>query len=214
MSLPRGVFASQVSMALGFLKKIELWFSSPPNPDYSTLQPSAFRNAGLRDLWDGVYREKMFDVALVDGSLFQFVNNVSAGEYKFIFMRCPYVYSSNFDGFPFDERFTGLSGDDVTILQAPEYLRYDYQPRLYTKLRHSAAHLHFKIDDGFRIPTSHMFYPMTFVLFVVRHLYPDRWDLILKTPALRLRTRYFRAKLPTVPASYWTLADQEDLYIC
>lgn len=83
-------------------------------------------------------------------------------------------------------------------------IRYDYDPRGYQEGVHPVAHIHIGLGNEVRLCSNKMS-AASFVLFVMRQMYPKSWEQLLtrkglnrfvnsiREPSTRLEERYFGA---------------------
>jgi Uncharacterized conserved protein (DUF2290) len=90
-------------------------------------------------------------------------------------------------------------------------IRFDYDPIAYRQGVHPIAHLHIGLDNDVRIAVSRCLSPESFLLFVMRQLYPQCWERLLsrrRDLGLDAVVRAPRAVL----AEYWTEIDRIELH--
>ena len=59
-------------------------------------------------------------------------------------------------------------------------IRYDLDSKNYLPLIHATSHLHIGNAENIRIPCSKIMTPLSFILFITKHVYYENWKTLLK----------------------------------
>lgn len=180
---------------------------------------SELRSIGYVERWRMATDKGWFHVRLADHSLFLFAEGAS---YSYSYMPCP------LDVPTFADYLGGLGISDSPPNRKayyPEYtqvletaslrpnltpIRFDYDPRGYKPGFHPAAHVHIGLDNEVRISAPKMGV-MSFVLFIMRHVYPDSWSNLLTRPSRENFSRSIRDAGAAIPAEFWSNLDEIEL---
>ena len=91
--------------------------------------------------------------------------------------------------------------------EAVSPIRYDYQQRFYAAGVHPVSHLHFGLNNEIRIAAERVWRPATFVLFVLRQVYPSDWKRVLGSTHITMWSKHVREDLERVPSGFRVLED-------
>ncbi|MGK7923982.1 MAG: DUF2290 domain-containing protein [Spirulina sp.] len=170
-----------------------------------------------------------YDLLLKDRAFFQFScegSNRKIVKYRYAYYEPPYK-------FPTYEEF--LNGIDLTYEECgdqfyEEYeqdlaeaelkksvtpLRYDYDETIYEPLIHSVSHLHIGRNNDLRIPIKYLVPPQAFVCFVFRHIYWEKWRLLINTDE-KFRKLYFdfvKKSCKNLAENFFTDDEAADFYL-
>ena len=216
-------FYSHVDASIRLLEELDLLEASN-RPVYDSVDLSVVRKLTYKESWRHFESFSFFDARLTDGSLFQFKRSDNRKLlYSFAFIDCP-LDAIDYRSFMAGQ---GLSVDDFGELGREEYdtylttcsdklhvtpIRYDYSPALYCEGCHPAAHVHIGEDNPVRLATARLMNPTSFVLFVLRQMFPKVWVRCADKRDERL-LRHVRADLESVPNEYQSAADQHELIL-
>lgn len=162
------------------------------------------------DQWKYLYENKYFHLKMSDHSLLVF----SEGERpSYSYIHCPldvvtfadYLKVIGVADSPSNRR---VHEDDYlmvlyTASARPHVtpIRFDYDERGYEEGVHPAAHIHLGLMNEVRISCNKMS-PLAFMLFVMRHMYPDSWRrLIARRSSTSLMANIRSAKFQ-VPVAF------------
>jgi hypothetical protein len=228
-----GVFGSQLNAVEAVLRRLELLESRNPSPNYSR-GASHFRQMSYREVWEEYFKTYNYDFLLVDQSLLTFEmdgQNERDGQLRYAYYECPYTLKS------FDEyclEFVGGNGpwrdgwielEDLLRDEYAEYIvqcdatgpvtpiRYDYQASDYRPGGHPASHVHFGHKSNIRVATRRVMLPVSFVLLIVRQVYPERWSRLLSWGDSSQLCRNVRDALEPVNNDYWKQDDMNELFL-
>jgi hypothetical protein len=190
----KGQFSAHVEEAWDLLGRLGLTEARNYRPNYSDFKAAEFRNLGHRDAWQQMLRTQLFDFQLADLSLLQFryARTKTEATPSYVFIQSPVVARpySDFVVQDLNLRVEDV-GDDFRVeweeelesaklRDSPLYFRFDYAPLEYRPFAHPCAHLHVGHETGVRIGTRRVLQPMSFALFVLRHVYSEQWVKVVE----------------------------------
>lgn len=91
-------------------------------------------------------------------------------------------------------------------------IRFDYDAASYREGVHPAAHIHIGLENEIRIATNKMS-AASFVMFVMRQIYPQCWERLLAREKRDRLVRPIRCRESSLPVSVWTEVDRIALYL-
>ncbi|MBY4597101.1 DUF2290 domain-containing protein [bacterium BD-1] len=91
-------------------------------------------------------------------------------------------------------------------------IRFDYDSRGYRRGVHPIAHIHIGLDNDVRIAANKMS-PRSFVLFVMRQMYPDAWARLLSRKFGSPFFRCIREESTRLSPDYWGEEDRVELHL-
>jgi hypothetical protein len=228
-----GLFSSQLNVIELVLKRLDLFESRNLSPDYS-LGASHFRKMTYRQVWEECFRAYRYDFLLADRSLLTFEKGGQTahnGELRYAYYECPYLVKT-FDEFRREMmEAIGLQQDESSELDGmlrqdyEEYIfqcdtteivtpvRYDYKASDYRSGSHPASHIHFGHKSNIRVGTRRVMLPLSFVLLIVRQVYPDKWSKLLEWNDCNHLCRNVRESLETVHGDFWNHKDEKEVYL-
>lgn len=218
-----GMCTIQINRAWKILEKLNLLQGHIVRPSYPKNAASVFRQLDYIETWKKCYQERYYNFELVDQSIIQFrFNNFQPLDFSYVYYECPYLPRPSFGDYiaalgQSDDLSTELENDynDFSVAQVKTGftpIRYDYCPSAYVAGKHPAAHLHFGFGNNIRIATKHILRPLSFVLFIVRQNYPNKWQELLSWPDAELLGREIRTNLDTVSSDYWQPLDLLEMH--
>lgn len=92
-------------------------------------------------------------------------------------------------------------------------IRYDYDPTGYRQGIHPIAHIHIGLDNQIRLATRREMTPTSFLLFVMRQLYPHCWSRLIEKRHLHKLARKVREDLIQVHDQYFTEIDFDSIFL-
>jgi hypothetical protein len=92
-------------------------------------------------------------------------------------------------------------------------IRYDFDSKSYIAGLHPVAHLHIGFDNEIRIATRREFTPVTFILFIIRQIYPENWSELLRHAGEMKIENNIRSDLALLPDLHWNANDDLQNYI-
>lgn len=106
--------------------------------------------------------------------------------------------------------------DDLLPMQHPFYSRYDYAEEQYTEGRHPVAHIHLGVNTSMRVACQCKLQPMSFVLFVLRQFYPEKWEQMFNATEIKSQRanilKSVRENLSKVSSDFMKEKDLYEMY--
>ena len=217
------MYEAQLNRSWDILDGLGLSRDRVYKPTYPAQIASQFRRLDYVETWTRCYQERYFDFELIDSSLIQIrFEGFAPLQFSYNYYECPFLPSLTND-----LGITSLSELDVLTSdlnnEYNDYLtqqlksgftpiRYDYCPRTYIVGRHPAAHFHFGFQNNIRIASKYILRPLSFILFIVRQNYPDKWQEFLSWPDAELLGREIRESLDAVSPDYWQPKDAFEMH--
>lgn len=189
------------------------------------------RSSDYKTIYQSLVDFRDYDIQLFDESLFQI--SFTNGDCRMLFIQNPNDYlsfseflSNIFDiseideseleslQYQFEHEYEQCK-DEMALNKSAVYIRYDVDSngRINNENIHAYTHLHIDINNKIRIPVSIYLTPLAFVLFIIRHVYYDKWvDFVRNTVAFN---KYidFKQDCEPLPIGLWTLDEQKSLFI-
>jgi hypothetical protein len=169
----------------------------------------------------------LFDFRLVDHALFQF-KSFSEDDVSYCYYEAPFEVVTYRDyvaelfghdlvavanvGDSFYEDYE-LVVETAPLRKAVSPIRYDYQPAQYEPGVHPAAHIHLGTSNEIRLSTGRRMRPTSFVLFVLRQMYPEYWRRFLGRDDVQTVCRSVREDLEQVDEAYMQDRDRLQLIL-
>lgn len=194
--------------------------------EHFSITPAIIRE--LRELsyfeqWRKARANSWFHVELEDHSLVLFSESTNAA--SFSYLQCPLSvpsfreflntlnlqYSTQNRRELRDEYELVLDTADLRAHLTP--IRFDYDEVGYYSGAHPASHIHIGLENQVRLGVNRRLTPISFVLFVMRQMYPDCWKRLLQHHESRRLPKEIRRDCPAVPAHYWQQNDAIELYL-
>lgn len=173
--------------------------------------------------WKRALEEEWFHVKMEDHSLFLF--NDGPGGPSYSFLHAPVVADSyrSFlikQGLLYTARNRsqymeeyGMVFETAQARQHVTPIRYDLDRINYREGVHPVAHIHIGLDNKVRLAVRREMSPVSFALFVMRHMYPECWTrLVERATQFRLK-RLMRDGLQVIPEDYWNEIDSIELHL-
>lgn len=232
--IPEGRFNTQLAAIEGLLGRLELLEERQANPNKS-LGAGHFRGMKYRQVYEECIREYAYDFRLVDQSLLLFARG-GHDQHDGLLGFC--YYESPVNVIPYKE-FVALElgitpdhpdykkvikefGDELRA-DYEQYvgsqdskavvtpLRFDYKSADYRAGIHPASHMHFGFANHIRVGTRRVMNPISFVLFILRQRYPEKWVAFRKLKTADLLCRNIREQLDMVHDDYWCQEDEHEV---
>ena len=197
-------------------------FPVQTDAELSHFVPNSHAIGQLRELsyfeqWKLATANKWYHVRMEDHSLFIFNDAVGSPSYSFLHapiradtMR-EFLKGKKLDITAANVR-DNIEEYDLVLETAPLRshvlpIRFDYDVSGYRPGVHPVAHLHIGLDNNLRIALSRRMSAQSFVLFVMRHLYPESWERLLAQRASFNLAGLLRTSLPPIPPHHWSDID-------
>lgn len=232
--IPKGRFGTQLEAVEKLLGKLELLEERQVSPNRS-LGAAHFRGLNYRQVYEECIREYAYDFRLVDQALLLFTcagQDEHDGQLGFCYYESPVNVIPYKDFICLELAITPTQPDYKKIIAEfgddlrPDYeqyvnsqdskaavtpLRFDYKADDYRAGIHPAAHMHFGFANHIRVGTRHIMNPISFVLFILRQRYPEKWVLFRSLKNSDQLCRNVREELDLVHANYWSDEDEHEL---
>lgn len=222
------IFATQINEVESILKRLGLVQERNKFPNYQYLGISRFRNVSYRRIWETCYKEELYDFILSDQSILQFRAEFVPENFHYAYYEAPHHGLSYEDflvqdsGFPPDELVeigdsfrpeyeTALATAKLKEMASP--IRYDFEPALYFEGIHPASHVHIGHANNIRIATKKLLRPISFLLFILRQMYPEKWREFWKIDEDLLIRRNVRTNLDDLTSAYWNSQDEWEMVL-
>lgn len=184
------------------------------NEDFSVTPEiiRAQRELPYERMWRLAHDEKWFHIQFEDLSIIQFQNYPSP---SYHLIECPLdvpPLGEFLETMDLDYRARHRSDivelyneaiDTASLRKYVTPIRYDRDFRSYRRGVHPAAHLHIGLDNNIRLALPREMTPWSFLLFVVRQRYPDKWERLHGCELAKHFAKGVRDNLPSVPEIYW-----------
>jgi hypothetical protein len=222
-----GKFVAKINQAERLLNKVDLLDERNRWVSYPKSLPGDVRKLSYVDEYRSYVNARLFDFSLVDRSVFQFKRN-GADDISYCYYQSPFE-APTYRDFLLEQFGTDLAGiDEVGDSFSAEYelvvdtarlrkgvtpIRYDYSPALYEAGIHPAAHLHIGAGNDVRLCAGRLMNPLSFVLFVMRQMYPHNWRRFVHGGDASTICRAVREDLPVVEAAYTQPLDRLQLVL-
>jgi len=201
-------------------------------PNYRDLDVSSIRGKNHRETYEYVFRNRFYDVLLKDMSIIQYRNDTQEESYSFIPSPDSIPPIEDFLAETIGAEFYEL--DDIerdefieqskpdymmyieTIAQPNDslYIRYDKHLEGYREGHHPAAHIHIGFNSPVRIGLDRLQTPMSFTLFVLRHIFTGEWKKLLEDDELVEKfSRSVRHQLEIIQGEFFNQKDACELYL-
>lgn len=217
----RGLFGAQVNICWDIINSLELEYDRVWIPLYKNYGSSDFIGLTYLESWEKCLRNQLYDFQLTDNSLIQFrVDSFSPLKVSYSYYECPYqclTYAEfvasemNLDINIVRDGLSKEYGDylnECEIKDTVTPFRYDFDPDSYGEGRHPASHIHFGHGSNIRISTRKVLKPLSFLLLVIRQVYPVYWMVLLEDSNFPVWCSNIRVNLTDVHSAYWNPKDQ------
>jgi hypothetical protein len=213
-----------------FLKKIE-FYKGGRDFDigiYSEETLQVGNSGDYKLIYDTAINNFDYELLLMDDSIFQ-IQRLDNQKYRYAFIQSTNEYIS-FDAFleelniepdefngdeklrNFIEESYEQRKNEQKMNGGASYIRYDTDRMGYKPNIHSYSHFHFGLNNQIRIPCSLILTPVSFVLFVIKQIYPAKWGKALRNGTLS-NLYNFKSYCTDVDKALWTNEEKRDLYI-
>lgn len=103
--------------------------------------------------------------------------------------------------------------NDQRLNEKAIYLRYDLEQTGYKPRVHSFAHLHVGLNQNFRIPIHIIMTPLSFVVTIIKWLYPNYWINILEDSELTKQFDNYKGKDENIQKEMWQNSEYKDYFL-
>lgn len=226
--MTEGAFWSSFSQSISLLKKLRIYKqeNSHKRISYSEDCKVYSRGKDYRMLYQQLVDNQDYDILLYDDSMLQM--SYENGEYRLLFIQNPLQYIS-FEEFLVDNGLAELIDDADELYElfhedyeqtlegmklntGALYLRYDVDSRGRENNEniHAYTHLHVGLNNNVRIPVGCYMSPLAFTLFVIRHVYYDKWVEVVKEGKVAFN---HKKQCDFLPDTLWTENEKKDFYL-
>lgn len=220
-----GTFHNQVKEIKPILKSLDLFGDRIYRPKYPPNPAAIFRHLDYSSIWKKCFAESYFDYQLSDDSLIQFrVESFNPLCVSYVYYECPFVPSLPFPEFLRDfievedwnsPHYRKQDFSDYYLMadkkEVVTPIRYDFSPSLYRSGLHPASHIHFGFQSNIRVGTKKLLKPISFVLFILRQVYPDYWGKFTGLEIANHAVRNIREHLDDVHNDFWNELDNWEM---
>ena len=172
-----------------------------------------------------------YEFSMVDDSLLQLYLNGNIIRYAFIQNPIQPLSFSDFLREIFDDKDIPTDEDKLNELQSELqedyeqrlndqrlndkaiYLRYDFDQTGYKPRVHSYAHLHIGLNQDFRIPVHSIVTPLSFVVTIIKWLYPNYWMTLLGDIELKEQFDNYKSKDENMEETMWQDSEFKDFFL-
>lgn len=169
--------------------------------------------------WKYLYENRYFHIKMADHSLLVF----SEGERpSYSYVHCPldvvtFAEYLNLIGVADNPSNRRINQDDYLMVLSTASarshvtpIRFDYDERGYEEGVHPVAHIHLGLMNQVRISCNRMS-PLSFMLFVMRHMYPDSWRRLIGRRSVSSLTGSIRSSKSKIPVEFAKELDMIEL---
>ncbi|QRN83277.1 DUF2290 domain-containing protein [Chloroflexota bacterium] len=188
----RGLVETEINDAWTLLKRLGLGKDREYHPGTPSNPAALFRRLTYQDYWSTSFNEHYYNFLLFDNSIIDFrFNSFRPLNFTYSYIECPYIFVTFFDyvknldieidsqdyqELEWDlKKAYDMEGQDQELKLTVTPIRYDFAPEIYTLDVHPASHFHLGFKNEIRIGTKRILHPLSFILFVLRHCYPNKW---------------------------------------
>lgn len=175
------------------------------------------------DQWKTARKNSWYHLELEDHSLIMFGETTNSA--SFSYLQCPLAapsFKEFLDGLEVpntprnrrelrDEYEMVLDTADLRSHITP--VRFDYDENGYLCGSHPVSHIHVGLDNNIRLGTNRKLTPISFLLFVMRQMYPDCWKRLLEHQESGRLPKAVRYDCSMVDGSYWKDEDSMELHL-
>lgn len=193
-----------------------------PKKDYGA---AYFRGKNYRETYEICFKEFIYDFRLNDQSLLLFLcegHGEHEGSLSYSYYDAPcnvMPYNEFVQIYDSPEQVDDLKAINlydqylatVGLSSNVTPLRYDYRARDYRSGIHPASHMHFGFNNDIRVGTNRILNPISFLLFILRQRYPNKWEEFLNMKESECWCRNIRHNVQTINASYWGTNDKLEM---
>jgi hypothetical protein len=223
-----GLFGAQINQIAAVLKQHDMLLDRNHFPDYRGCGVARFQNKSYKEIWEICYAEEYYHFLLQDYSLLQFRADFRAPQFHYSFYEPPYRALSYSDFLIFECGFSEEELAEVGEAFRPDYeialttldlkevvtpIRYDYDPDMYAEARHPASHMHLGHNSSIRIGTKRLLKPLSFLEFILRQCYPQKWIEFLNSDDGFVLCRNVREGLDDIHMRYWNTLDEFEMIL-
>lgn len=212
---------AQLNVLESYLKSLKLFDSRNTYPN-SGFSISSVRGLEYVDIWKVHIQNQWYDYRLDDNSLLYFYRD--GCEINYSYLGCPYECMSyseykaksefdEFDDYDVEELYEEYLGT-TELKHNPNYFRYDFEVNAYRPGEHPVAHMHCGMMTSVRIGFLKKLDIMSFVAFILRQVYNDKWDIVLNNKNDYYELYLHKMYLDNIEPNYYQNLDKDqDFYM-
>ncbi len=226
--MSEGSFWSSYTDSIRFLKQLNLLKEENIHKrvPYTRGCSEYSRGQDYRELYQSLVDNRDYDVLLKDDSMLQM--SINQGESRLMFIQNPLIHIS-FESFieemgwdsksesleqlhdTFDEDYY-QELESMKLNSGAVYFRYDVDARGRENNEniHAYTHLHVGLNNSIRIPVGVYLTPLSFTMFVVRHVYYDVWVNGVRSGFIK---GGHKSQCEQLPPDKWTYEEKQFLYL-
>jgi hypothetical protein len=218
-----GAFRAQINECRVVLKLLEMDSEFNPLPGYPPSPRAFFKGMNYIEIWKACLQNRYYHFQLFDNSLIYFgycnANEFSLSYYDFPFVAISYYEFINTYGFTYydvGEELREEYDDYLTTCKVKESIasiRYDINYEQYAEAKHPISHLHIGYDNNIRIRTERIMGPISFLCFILRQNYPDKWIEYIKTKKKQTLLNIVRDKLDVISPKHISDWDKCEIHL-
>lgn len=219
-------FWSSYNNAVKLLNNLELFKDEFPHKksEYSKNNVECSR-CDYKKRYQSIIDNRDYDILLYDDSVLQM--SIKDGESRLLYIQVPTYYVS-FEKYMVELGFCRYDRSKAYDLFYEEYeqflaqqqinkgavyMRYDVSENERKENIHAYTHLHIGIDNDIRIPVGCYLTPFAFVLFVIRHVYYDKWIESISKGKIEDKYLNFKGGCEPLPSELWSEVEKRALYL-
>lgn len=221
--MKRGAFFVQIKECWKILQSLDMDGEYVSNPQYPKSPRAYFKGMTYVEIWKACLNNRFYHCQLHDSSLMYF-GFTGEDLFSLCFYQFPFdaaTYSEFIDelGFTYFEVGENLRDDyedylsTCKVRESISTIRYDINYDLYKEARHPVSHIHIGHENHIRIRTEKIMGPLSFLYFILRQQYPEKWILYSHDVEKYLLHNQMRNNLTVINGSYLSDWDKCELYL-
>lgn len=218
-----GAFKTHINSCWQILKQLEMDAEFIPNPSYPDSPRAYFKGMSYQNIWKACLQNRYYHFQLFDNSLiyygYQSPESFSISYYEFPYAAESYFEFINSFGLVYSEVGEELKEEYDDYLttcdskQSISSIRYDVSYDQYVEARHPVSHLHIGHETNIRIRTERIMGPLSFLYFLLRQHYPDKWMAFIDGKKAQTISNIVRDSLEVVSVKYVSELDNCEIVL-
>jgi hypothetical protein len=226
--MTEGIFWMSFTQSISLLKRLNLFKQENSHkriPDSEECRAYS-RGKDYKSLYQPLVDNRDYDILLYDDSMLQM--SFEDNEYRLLYIQNPQEFLS-FESFLAENGCSDLTEDRDELYEmfyddyeqtlegmkmnsGAVYLRYDVDSRgrKNNENIHAYTHLHVGLNNNVRIPVGRYMTPLAFTVFVIRHVYYDKWVEAVRNTLLSFN---HKTQCGDLPNDLWTPTEMNDFYL-
>lgn len=172
--------------------------------------------------WRTALVNKWYHIVLEDHSLLMFSETNRSASFSFI--QCPLEvptfrsYLNNFQLNYTEKNRRKMQEEYEMVMETASLkdhvtpVRFDYDENSYRKGIHPVSHIHIGLNNQIRIGLNRRMTAISFVLFIMRQLYPECWERILNSQEAKFLPTAIRNGCAQIQATHWQNDDRLEFH--